>query len=149
MEDNFVEKLKKYFNETPREKVLEDWKKSEEYDKIGPTMDEFMENTKKCRMKIDKQKRYLEMEQEFLQITEGMKQEPNDEGVIVCRNPNDVMIFELDLINKELAYNWDVVYKIFSIKFYLKFQQVNSFIKGITKKHFDWNVSKVVGKTIF
>ncbi len=41
---NFQEKLVEYFNNTPREKILEDWDKSVEYDKIGPTMEEFLES---------------------------------------------------------------------------------------------------------
>lgn len=42
--NNFVEDLKKYFEETPRKKVLEDWAKSEEFDEIGPTVEEFLTN---------------------------------------------------------------------------------------------------------
>ena len=42
---NFVEKLKKYFEETPREKVLEDWEKSKEWDNVGITVEEFLQNT--------------------------------------------------------------------------------------------------------
>ena len=42
--ENFVEKLKKYFEETPREKVLEDWEKTKELDKIGVTVEEFLQN---------------------------------------------------------------------------------------------------------
>lgn len=45
-ENNFYEKLKQYFEETPREKVLEDWAKSAEFDKVGPTVDDFLNNTK-------------------------------------------------------------------------------------------------------
>ncbi len=40
--NNLIEDLKKYFETTPREKVLEDWAKSESFDEIGPTMDEFI-----------------------------------------------------------------------------------------------------------
>ena len=43
--DKFIEDLKKYFDNTPREKVLEDWAKSESFDDIGPTMDEFITKT--------------------------------------------------------------------------------------------------------
>jgi hypothetical protein len=43
---SFSEKLKQYFEETPREKILEDWAKSAEYDKVGPTVDDFLNNTK-------------------------------------------------------------------------------------------------------
>lgn len=44
--NNFFEELKKYFEVTPREKVLEDWAKSIEFDKVGPTVEEFIESTK-------------------------------------------------------------------------------------------------------
>lgn len=43
--NNFFEELKKYFEVTPREKVLEDWSKSAEFDKVGPTVEEFLHNT--------------------------------------------------------------------------------------------------------
>jgi cystathionine beta-lyase family protein involved in aluminum resistance len=39
--------LKEYFKTTPREKVLENWAKSESFDEIGPTMDEFIKNNNK------------------------------------------------------------------------------------------------------
>ena len=45
--NNLIEDLKKYFETTPREKVLEDWAKSEYFDKIGPTMDDFLDVTNK------------------------------------------------------------------------------------------------------
>ena len=45
--NNFCEALKNYFDTTPREKVLEDWAKSAEHDKIGVTVEEFLDNTKK------------------------------------------------------------------------------------------------------
>jgi hypothetical protein len=34
-ENNFFESLQKYFKETPREKVLEDWAKSAEFDNVS------------------------------------------------------------------------------------------------------------------
>lgn len=43
--DNFVEDLKKYFEETPRSKVLEDWAKTESFDQIGPLMEDFLAQT--------------------------------------------------------------------------------------------------------
>ncbi len=42
--DNFVEELKKYFKEIPRDKVLEDWNKTKKYDTVGPTIKEFLQN---------------------------------------------------------------------------------------------------------
>jgi hypothetical protein len=43
--NNFFEDLKKYFETTSQEKILEDWSKSEEFDKIGPTVEEFLINS--------------------------------------------------------------------------------------------------------
>lgn len=40
---NFLEELKEYFRTTSKEKILEDWNKSQEYDKIGPTVDEYIQ----------------------------------------------------------------------------------------------------------
>lgn len=45
--NNFFEELKKYFETTTREKVIEDWGKSEEFDEIGPTVEEFLAHTSK------------------------------------------------------------------------------------------------------
>ncbi len=39
---SFVEQLKNYFDSTPREKILEDWKKSEHLDSVGITVEEFI-----------------------------------------------------------------------------------------------------------
>jgi hypothetical protein len=39
-QDNFYEQLKNYYKTTPKEQVLEDWSESQEFDKIGPTMEE-------------------------------------------------------------------------------------------------------------
>jgi hypothetical protein len=50
-EPNFYEKLKEYFENTPREKVLEDWNKSAHLDNVGPTVDEFIENSQEQRLK--------------------------------------------------------------------------------------------------
>lgn len=43
--NDIVADLKKYFETTPRDKVLENWAKSESFDEIGPTMDEFLQVT--------------------------------------------------------------------------------------------------------
>ena len=43
--ENFAEELKKYFENTPKEKILEDWAKSAKCDNIGITVDEFLNNT--------------------------------------------------------------------------------------------------------
>ena len=41
------QELEKYFKETPREKVLEDWEKSRDCDNVGITVEEFLLNTGK------------------------------------------------------------------------------------------------------
>ena len=43
--NNLFEELKKYFEMSSPEKVLEDWSKSAEFDKISPTVDEFIHTT--------------------------------------------------------------------------------------------------------
>ena len=39
---SFVEELEKYFEVTPREKVLEDWTKSAEFDNVGISVEDFL-----------------------------------------------------------------------------------------------------------
>ena len=43
---DFTKKLEKYFNETSKKKILEDWGKSKEWDKIGVAVNDFIDNTK-------------------------------------------------------------------------------------------------------
>lgn len=45
--NNFVDELKKYFENTPREQVLKDWAESEEFSETGTTFEEFIETQKK------------------------------------------------------------------------------------------------------
>ena len=40
--NNFAEALKQYFENTPKEQIEADWKKSEEWDKVGPTVEQYM-----------------------------------------------------------------------------------------------------------
>jgi hypothetical protein len=48
---NFYEELKKYFDETPQEKIQEDWGKSKHLDNVGPTVNDFMQQYCKCGIK--------------------------------------------------------------------------------------------------
>lgn len=41
--NNFLEDLKKYFETTPQNKVLEDWAKTEEFDQCGVLVSTFLE----------------------------------------------------------------------------------------------------------
>lgn len=40
--NNFFEELKKYLDNTPKDEVLKTWKKSEEMDKVGVSVEEFL-----------------------------------------------------------------------------------------------------------
>jgi len=55
---DFAKELEKYFEETPREKVLEDWEKTKEWDQVGPTFDDFMNNNLKI-INIEKVEHYI------------------------------------------------------------------------------------------
>jgi hypothetical protein len=46
MKEETIEELKKYFVVTPRDKVLEDWEKSSEFDNVRPTVEEFLQQSK-------------------------------------------------------------------------------------------------------
>jgi hypothetical protein len=64
-EPNFYEKLKEYFENTPREKVLEDWNKSALLDKVRPTVDEFIENSNEERLKEAAERFYSEQSESY------------------------------------------------------------------------------------
>ena len=42
-----LEDLRKYFKETPEEKIKNDWANSEKYDDVGPSVDKFIEDSRK------------------------------------------------------------------------------------------------------
>ena len=39
---NMLQELEKYFKETPREQILKEWEETEEFDKVGITVDDFL-----------------------------------------------------------------------------------------------------------
>ena len=43
--NNFFNELKNYFETTSQEKILTDWAKSEHFDQIGPSIDDFLSNS--------------------------------------------------------------------------------------------------------
>jgi hypothetical protein len=49
---NFFEELKLYFENTPKEKIAEDWAETEKYNEIGPTVDEYFCETQKYQKSI-------------------------------------------------------------------------------------------------
>jgi hypothetical protein len=82
-EPNFYEKLKEYFETTPREKVLEDWNKSAHLDNVGPAVDEFIENSNEERLKETAKRLYEYQSQNppYTIITPKAKIEGFIEGV--------------------------------------------------------------------
>ena len=48
-----INELIQYFKNNTVEKVNQDWEKSKEYDKIGPSMDEFLEVTNKTWRNVE------------------------------------------------------------------------------------------------
>jgi hypothetical protein len=57
---DFFKEFKKYFENTPKEKILEDWNKSAylDLDHIGPTVEEFINNSIEERLKEAAEKLY-------------------------------------------------------------------------------------------
>ena len=43
--NNFFEEVRKYLEETPQEKVLEDWAKSAHLDDVGPSVEDFLRHS--------------------------------------------------------------------------------------------------------
>ena len=41
---DFLKEVKEYFENTPQDKVKSDWDKYEEFDQVGPTVDEFLDS---------------------------------------------------------------------------------------------------------
>ena len=39
---DFLKEVKEYFENTPQDKINSDWTKYEEFDQVGPTVDEFL-----------------------------------------------------------------------------------------------------------
>ena len=44
--NNILEDLKKYFQDTPQEQIMKEWAETEKYDKVGPSIEEFLIKTK-------------------------------------------------------------------------------------------------------
>lgn len=60
---DFLQQLKEYFKNTPRDKVLEDWAKSAEFDNVGPTVDDFIAESRTHRifkLSNDIDRKYIE-----------------------------------------------------------------------------------------
>jgi hypothetical protein len=58
--NNFFEDLKQYFDSTPQHAVEEAWKKTEAFDEIGPTVEEFLKNTQQYVIQTDNPKEEFE-----------------------------------------------------------------------------------------
>lgn len=46
--NTLLDSLKEYFTNNTREQIEKDWKETEKWGKVGPTVDEFMENNLFC-----------------------------------------------------------------------------------------------------
>ena len=44
--NNLLEDLKKYFRDTPQEKIMKDWAETEKFDEVRPQLDKFFEVSK-------------------------------------------------------------------------------------------------------
>jgi hypothetical protein len=44
--NSFFEELKKYFETTPQDKILEDWAQTEAFDNVGISVEEFLETSR-------------------------------------------------------------------------------------------------------
>ena len=51
-ERTFVDELEDYFKNTPKEQIQKDWNESAEFDKVGPTVSEFIKVSKDMKSKI-------------------------------------------------------------------------------------------------
>jgi hypothetical protein len=71
LEKDIFENLKEYYKNIPREKVLKDWNKSAHLDNVGPTVEEFIENSNEERLK-EAAERYESTFEEFSQGTESI-----------------------------------------------------------------------------
>lgn len=45
--EKIYDKLKQYFNTTPKEQLQKDWEKLKKYNEIGPTVEEYLKEVKK------------------------------------------------------------------------------------------------------
>lgn len=45
--EKVYDKLKQYFNTTPKEQLQKDWEKLKKYNEIGPTVEEYLKAVKK------------------------------------------------------------------------------------------------------
>jgi hypothetical protein len=68
LEKDIFENLKEYYKNIPREKVLEDWNKSAHLDNVGPTVEEFIENSNKEIFKNLKTISSKDIDPEFVDI---------------------------------------------------------------------------------
>jgi hypothetical protein len=52
--NNFLENLRCYFKDNSRERILEDWAKTEEFDQVGILMEDFLNIIKEYRPSVIK-----------------------------------------------------------------------------------------------
>ena len=76
---NFLDELKEYFNNTSEEQIKLDWEKSKDFDNIGPTVDEYFNNTNNSKCyEIIKDKTQL------LEFIDWLPELENNETYYIC-----------------------------------------------------------------
>jgi hypothetical protein len=105
MENDFYKDLVGYFNETPKEKIMEDWNKSKEYDNIGITVDEFLSTVKKkvYQIKCIGHYKNIEGEGKFnskqIYVNYPTQEQINDFVDRCCNSEHPHSLYDLDINN--------------------------------------------------
>lgn len=66
--NNFLESLRCYFKDNSREKILEDWAKTEEFDQVGISVEDFLNIIKEYRLSVMKTN-YEKFKDKFSDLT--------------------------------------------------------------------------------
>lgn len=99
---NFYEELKKYFENTPKEKILADWEKTKHLDNVGPTVDEYFNYVNIINNKYHDKNGVLIKNGDIIDINQTVNGE--NIFIIVDLNTQNVRYFR----NPELRYEYDV-----------------------------------------
>lgn len=82
---NLTESLKHYFETTPPEKIQSDWDKSEQFDKFGVSVEDYLTKLKKRKMQLDETKLIC------------IKEKESNTWLVYANNMNGLMVQVEDL----------------------------------------------------
>lgn len=99
---NFYEELKKYFENTAKEKILSDWEKTKHLDDVGPTVDEYFNYFNYINNKYHDKNGVLINNGDIIDINQTVNGE--NIFIIVDLNTQDVRYFR----NTKMKYQYDV-----------------------------------------